>query len=99
MRRASGSGSARSGSSRAAPARELLRDASPRLAAGTAPRIAQDHARSSYFGARRPEDGAIDWRAPGERVRNLIRAVTAPWPGAFTTLRGRTLVIWWAETT
>ena len=82
----------------AGAARELLRDAIPQLAAGTAPRIAQDHARSTYFGGRRPEDGAIDWRAPAERVRNLIRAVTDPWPGAFTSLRTRPLSIWWAET-
>jgi UDP-4-amino-4-deoxy-L-arabinose formyltransferase/UDP-glucuronic acid dehydrogenase (UDP-4-keto-hexauronic acid decarboxylating) len=63
--------------------RELLRDSIPRLATGAAPRIPQDHARSTYFGA---------------RVRNLIRAVTDPWPGAFTSLRSRTLFIWWAET-
>jgi methionyl-tRNA formyltransferase len=82
----------------AGAARELLRETIPQLAAGTAARIAQDHARSTYYGGRRPEDGAIDWRAPAERVRNLIRAVTDPWPGAFTSLRGRSLSIWWAET-
>ena len=82
----------RSRASSPCAARELLRDAIPRLAAGTAPRIAQDHARSTYFGGRRPEDGAIDWRAPAERVRNLIRAVTDPWPGAFTSLRSRPLI-------
>src|SRR6185295_10162161 len=48
----------------AGAARELLRDAIPKLAAGTAPRIAQDHTRSTYFGGRSPEDGAIDWTAP-----------------------------------
>jgi methionyl-tRNA formyltransferase len=79
-------------------ARELLRDAIPRLAAGSAPRTPQDHARATYFGGRRPEDGEIDWRQPAERVRNLIRAVTHPWPGAFTSLRSRRLMIWWAET-
>ncbi|TMA23686.1 MAG: formyltransferase [Deltaproteobacteria bacterium] len=82
----------------AVAARELLRDAIPKLAAGTAPRIAQDHARASYFRGRRPEDGAIDWSAPAERVRNLVRAVTDPWPGAFTSLRSRRLLVWWAET-
>jgi methionyl-tRNA formyltransferase len=78
-------------------ARELLLEAIPPLANGTAPRIAQDHARATYFGGRRPEDGAIDWRAPAECVRNLIRAVTDPWPGAFTALRERRLFVWWAE--
>src|SRR5262249_33689746 len=82
----------------AGAARELLRDAIPRLAAGTAARITQDHTQSTYYGGRRPEDGAIDWRAPPERVRNLVRAVTDPWPGAFTWLRGRALTVWWAET-
>lgn len=79
-------------------ARELLRDVIPRLAAGSAPRTPQDHARASYFGGRRPEDGEIDWRQPAERVRNLIRAVTRPWPGAFTSLRSRRWMIWSAET-
>ncbi len=82
----------------AGAARDLLRDMIPRLAAGSAPRTPQDHARASYFGGRRPEDGEIDWRQPAERVRNLIRAVTHPWPGAFTSLRSRPLMIWWAET-
>jgi methionyl-tRNA formyltransferase len=79
-------------------ARELLRETIPRLAAGSAPRRPQDHQRASYFGGRRPEDGAIDWRQPAERLRNLVRAVTDPWPGAFTVLRARPLMIWWAET-
>lgn len=79
-------------------ARELLRDAIPRLAAGTAPRTPQDHTHSTYYGGRRPEDAAIDWRAPAERIRNLIRAVTDPWPGATTKLRSRPLCVWWAET-
>ena len=81
----------------AAAARELLREAIPRLAVGTAPRIRQDHTRSTYYGGRRPDDGAIDWRAPAEHVRNLIRAVADPWPGAFTELRERRLCVWWAE--
>lgn len=76
----------------------LLRDVVPKLAAGTAPRIPQDHARSTYFGGRRPADGRIDWQASAERARNLVRAVTHPWPGAFTELRSRKLMIWWAET-
>ena len=31
-------------------------------------------------------------------MRNLVRAVTRPWPGAFTTARGRRVVLWSAET-
>jgi methionyl-tRNA formyltransferase len=76
---------------------ELLREVVPALFAGSAPRRPQDHARSSYFGGRRPEDGEIDWAEPAERIRNLVRAVTDPWPGAFARFRGGPLMIWWAE--
>jgi methionyl-tRNA formyltransferase len=79
-------------------ARALLRDVYPELAAGRAPRWAQAHSRSSYFGGRRPADGAIDWRSSAERIRDLVRAVTEPWPGAFTRLGDEPLIVWWAET-
>ena len=81
----------------AAAARLLLRETYPALAAGTAPRLEQDHTTSSYFGGRRPADGAIDWTRPAEAIRNLVRAVTDPWPGAFASLRGRKLFVWAAE--
>jgi methionyl-tRNA formyltransferase len=72
----------------------LLRDTYPLLCAGTAPRRAQDHAQASYFGGRRPEDGRIDWSQSDRQVFNLVRAVTRPYPGAFTHLEGRTLYVW-----
>jgi methionyl-tRNA formyltransferase len=75
-------------------ARALLRATWPRLLAGTAPRVAQDHARATYFGGRRPADGRIDWAAPARRIYDLVRAVTHPYPGAFTTWRGRQLLVW-----
>jgi UDP-4-amino-4-deoxy-L-arabinose formyltransferase/UDP-glucuronic acid dehydrogenase (UDP-4-keto-hexauronic acid decarboxylating) len=82
----------------AAAGRELLREAVPLLAEGRAPRIPQDHSQASYFGGRTPADGELDWRQPAERVRDLVRAVTAPWPGAFSRLRSRKLMVWWGET-
>ena len=78
-------------------ARLLLRETYPLLVAGRAPRIPQDHTRASYFGGRRPEDGRIEWRQSARQLYNLVRAVTHPYPGAFTTLRGRPLFVWWAR--
>ena len=78
-------------------ARELLRETYPRLRDGTAARVPQDHARATYFGGRRPEDGRIAWDRPAKEVYDLVRAVTAPYPGAFTTWRGRRLLVWWAR--
>lgn len=72
---------------------ELLAEALPRVADGTAPRIVQDESKASKVGRRRPEDGRIDWSWPAERVDCLVRAVAPPWPGAFGTIGGRRVEI------
>ncbi|MBN2438616.1 MAG: formyltransferase [Deltaproteobacteria bacterium] len=74
----------------------LLDELLPLLKIGQAPRIPQDFSRGSYFGGRKPEDGRIDWSWTAERIYNLIRAVTDPYPGAFCDLpNGSRLMIWW----
>jgi methionyl-tRNA formyltransferase len=71
-------------------AAELLLDrALPGLLAGTALRMRQDLSRGSYFGGRRPEDGRIDWSQPAAAIHNLVRAVSPPYPGAFTHVAGQ----------
>jgi methionyl-tRNA formyltransferase len=75
-------------------AAELMHETYPLLRAGQAPRVPQDHAQASYFGGRGPQDGRIDWSKSAREIYNLVRAVTHPYPGAFTTLAGRTLLIW-----
>ena len=73
-------------------AAEIVLDRSlPRLVDGTARLTEQDLSQGSYFGARKPEDGRIDWSAPALEIHNLVRAVAPPYPGAFTTFRGSTL--------
>lgn len=48
---------------------------------------------------RRPADGLIDWtKSPGEQY-NWIRALTHPYPGAFTTWEGQTVFLWAARPT
>jgi len=65
---------------------------------GTAPRIRQMESKATYYGRRRPEDGLIDWRWRAEDVRNLVRAVTHPYPGAFTFAGGKKILVWWTTT-
>ena len=72
----------------------LLADTFPLIVAGTAPRQPQDHRAATVFGRRRPEDGQIDWHWPAMQIHNLVRAVTHPYPGAFTTWKGNRLFIW-----
>lgn len=46
----------------------------------------QDETKATEFPARRPEDGIIDWTRPAQEILNLVRAVSPPYPGAFTDL-------------
>jgi len=77
-------------------AARLLDELLPRIARGDIPRGPNDLSRGSYFGGRRPEDGRIDWSRPATEIYNLVRAVTKPYPGAFTELSGDRLLVWWA---
>ena len=75
----------------------LLRDVWPGVRDGTAPRVPQDESRATCRGRRTPEDGRIDWSLPTRRIDGLVRAVTDPFPGAFTFLDGRKLLVWSGE--
>ncbi len=63
------------------------------IVSGQAPSLPNDISKGSYFGGRKPEDGRIDWHAPAKEVYNLIRAVAPPYPGAFTEIAGRRLIV------
>ena len=76
---------------------ELFRDTFPLIKAGMAPRLPQDPRQSTYFGGRTPDDGRIDWSRPALGLYNLVRAVTTPYPGAFTSFGGKKLYVWSAR--
>ncbi|GLS11119.1 methionyl-tRNA formyltransferase [Sinorhizobium fredii] len=57
------------------------------------PRIEQDHDQASYCARRTAEDGLIDWNASAGAVLRLIRAVGAPYPGAFSIYDGEKIRI------
>jgi methionyl-tRNA formyltransferase len=75
----------------------VLRDYVPLIRRGAAPRSPQDHSAATQFPQRKPEDGLIDWDKSAEEIRNFIRAQTKPYPGAFTFLNGKKVVIWDAD--
>ncbi len=75
---------------------QVIARAWPRLAAGTAARIPMDLKAGGYFGGRKPADGLIDWSKPAVAIYNLVRGVTHPYPGAFTHLGGKKVLVWCA---
>jgi methionyl-tRNA formyltransferase len=70
-------------------AESMLYEVLPRLEDRTITAIPQNLAAGNYCGARRPEDGVIDWSQSAQRVHDLVRAVAPPYPGARTQVDGR----------
>jgi methionyl-tRNA formyltransferase len=64
------------------------------LKSGTAPRSPQDESAATTFGRRGPEDGRIEWGRTAKQVHDLVRAVTHPYPGAFTDIFGGKTFLW-----
>jgi len=57
----------------------------------------QAQQQATYGCTRLPADGEIDWSRPTHAIDALVRALVAPFPGAFTYTDGRRLVVWRAE--
>ena len=57
----------------------------------------QNHSLATYTCRRIADDNQINWSLSASKIFNLIRAVTAPYPGAYTFLNGRRIYIWAAE--
>jgi methionyl-tRNA formyltransferase len=64
------------------------------LKSGQASPVPQDESQASRFGRRRPDDGRVDWTRPAKEVHDLVRAVTHPYPGAFTDVLGPKTFVW-----
>jgi methionyl-tRNA formyltransferase len=57
---------------------------------GTVVPTAQDHSEATLAPILKKEDGRIDWNHDAVEIWNRLRGFT-PWPGAFTTFRGKNL--------
>jgi methionyl-tRNA formyltransferase len=53
----------------------------------------QNHALATYAPLLKKEDGRIDWERPALQIFNRMRGFE-PWPGAYTTFRGKTCHLW-----
>jgi UDP-4-amino-4-deoxy-L-arabinose formyltransferase/UDP-glucuronic acid dehydrogenase (UDP-4-keto-hexauronic acid decarboxylating) len=71
----------------------------PLLKSGNTPRQPQDESKATYFGGRKPADGEINWKKTAQEIRNLIRAVTRPYPGAYSFMGDRKCMFWSATVT
>lgn len=66
----------------------------PAFQAGKITTTPQDESLATYTCKRTPEDGEINWQQSAMQIYNFIRALTKPFPGAYTRLNGKKLFIW-----
>ena len=71
----------------------LMAETLKKLERGDIAATPQDDSLASFAPLLKKEDGRIDWSLPAPKIYNCIRGLQ-PWPGAFTTFRGKTCQIW-----
>lgn len=74
--------------------REMILRLIPKLESGDRPGTAQLEDSQPVLPGRRPEDGLLDWTMESNRVYDFVRALTRPYPGAFSWLAGNRWKIW-----
>lgn len=76
-------------------ATEILGRSLESIESGDAKGVPQDDTLATLFGGRKPEDGLIRWDQSSKRIYDLIRAVTHPYPGAFSFFGDKKVLFWW----
>ena len=71
----------------------LVAETLRRLERGEIAPSPQDDSQASFAPLLKKEDGRIDWSLSAQQIYNRIRGLQ-PWPGAFTTFRGKSCHIW-----
>lgn len=71
-----------------------LKELTSALAMNKAKPTPQNHALANYWRKRSVNDGCIDWRMSAKNIRNLVRALTHPYPGAHCEHEGNEIKIW-----
>jgi methionyl-tRNA formyltransferase len=75
---------------------ELMVDTLRGLQAGTLQPRPQDNQQATLAPILRKEDGRIDFHRTAQEILNRLRGFQ-PWPGAFTSFRGKNLNLWSAK--
>jgi methionyl-tRNA formyltransferase len=73
--------------------RQMILRLLPKLYAGEKPSTPQEHTDEEILPRRRPTDGLLDWSQPAQKVYDFVRALTRPYPGAFSFMEGKKWLI------
>jgi methionyl-tRNA formyltransferase len=72
---------------------DLMDETLQGLEAGTVHPRSQDGMHATFAPLLKKEDGRIDFQGTGQEIYNRLRGFQ-PWPGAYTSFRGKNLNIW-----
>lgn len=75
-------------------ARQVLEQALPAIKRRETRDVLQNESDATYFGRRTPEDSFLTWNQPATTLHNMVRAVAAPWPGAFCYSGTQKFTLW-----
>ncbi|HEM6740034.1 TPA: bifunctional UDP-4-amino-4-deoxy-L-arabinose formyltransferase/UDP-glucuronic acid oxidase ArnA [Citrobacter farmeri] len=75
-------------------ARRVLEQTLPAIERKETHDVQQNESEATYFGRRTPEDSFLTWNRPATTLHNMVRAVAAPWPGAFSYSGTQKFTIW-----
>jgi methionyl-tRNA formyltransferase len=75
---------------------DLMIETLRRLERGDLEAQPQDHTQATLAPILKKEDGRIDWNLAALEIWNRIRGLR-PWPGAYTSFRGKNLHLWAAS--
>jgi len=76
--------------------KQKLLELIPKLIKNEFKRIPQT-GKPTFYPKRTPDDGLINWNQTSEKLYDFIRAITKPYPGAFTYLDNKKIKIWKAQ--
>jgi methionyl-tRNA formyltransferase len=71
----------------------LMADTLRGIEVGAITAVAQDDAQASLARPLKKEDGRIDWSLAARKIYDRMRGFQ-PWPGAFTSFRGKQCALW-----
>ncbi|GAA4534205.1 methionyl-tRNA formyltransferase [Amycolatopsis samaneae] len=71
----------------------IVTEALKLIESGSVVPVPQDRSKASFFHKRAARDSRIDWTWPAEDIERLVRALSDPYPNAFTHHRGKPLRI------
>ncbi|MCU1700102.1 MAG: methionyl-tRNA formyltransferase [Mycobacterium sp.] len=70
---------------------EVLNEALDQFEFGTAVAVPQDLSQRTFFHKRSDRDSVVDWTWPAADIERFVRALSDPYPNAYTYFRGQRL--------